>query len=910
MKSRPVLLFVTASIISCNHAPVSLTDLRTEMLEDPVGLTAPAPRFSWKLISDQKAVTQTSYHIIVSSSCDNLCAGNADIWDSGIVQSDRSIYVPYTGKELSSGSKYWWKVKVETTAGRSEWSSPACWSTGLMSEDKWKAEWIGNVYDCDDLEKGVMARYLRKEFKVPRNKIKDAYLHICGLGLYEAYINGHRVGTQELSPTATDYDISVMYNTHDVTDMIGAGDNCIGVILGNGRYTAERLHGKRTFGLPKLIAQLEITYTDGSTETIISDTTWRMSIDGPIRANSEYDGEIYDARREFNGWNKAGFDDLKWETARKAQAPCGKLQSQTNPNITIMETIRPVSISELTPGVYVLDMGQNMVGWLKMKVKGRWGDVIKLRFAEKIHPDGSLNITNLLTANPVDTYISSGEGIQEWEPSFTYHGFRYVEITGLRKCPSLTDFEGKVLYDYMETTGSFETSDTIINRIHRNAYWGIRGNYRSMPTDCPQRNERLGWLGDRAIGAFGESYIFNNHHLYLKWCRDIEEAQKPDGRITDLAPNYLECCMDNMTWPSAFITIPDMIYQRYGNPQAIIEHYPAMKKWMMHMKDTYLVDGIMTRDHFGDWCVPPEAPHLIHSKDPERKTPGELIGTAFYSNLSNIMARFAPIAGCQEDIALWSHEAEISKAAFNRKFFNVEGGYYGNNTVTGNILALRYGLVPQEHIEDVINNVVHITEHKYGGHLSSGIIGIQQLMRGLSDFGQTELAYKLASNTTYPSWGYTVTLGATTIWELWNGDTADPAMNSQNHVMLLGDLITWMYEYIGGIACHEGSAGFKEIKMVPHLFRELDYAKVSYESVYGTIKSHWNVSGQNFTWDITIPCNTSAIVYLPCSSAGAEQSIIDSITSLGGEFIRKETAYNIFRFGSGNYKITIPCINI
>ena len=330
-----------------------------------------------------------------------------------------------------------------------------------------------------------------------------------------------------------------------------------------------------------------------------------------------------------------------------------------------------------------------------------------------------------------------------------------------------------------------------------------------------------------------------------------------------------------------------------------------MKKWMLHMKDTYLVDGIMTRDHFGDWCVPPEAPHLIHSKDPARKTPGELLGTAFYFNLSKMMERFSHVSGFPEDAGFWASEAANSRNAFNNKFFNQKGGYYGNNTVTGNILALRYGLVPTEFVDKVIENVSDVTENKYGGHISSGIIGIQQLMRGLSDFGRTDLAYKLASNTTYPSWGYTVTLGATTIWELWNGDTADPAMNSQNHVMLLGDLITWMYEYVGGIGCCDDGPGFKKIKLVPHMFKEMDYAKASYESVYGTITSHWRAADDQFIWDISIPCNTSAMVHIPCRYNHTE-----NILTAGGKFIRQDNGFNVFQFGSGNYKLIVPCVNI
>jgi alpha-L-rhamnosidase len=520
----------------------------------------------------------------------------------------------------------------------------------------------------------------------------------------------------------------------------------------------------------------------------------------------------------------------------------------------IMTRITPRSLTELTPGTYILDMGQNMAGWLQLKVKGKRGDRITLRYAETLQSNGNLYTANLRDAKATDIYTLDGQGPEVWHPVFVFHGFRYVAITGYPGTPVLSDFEGQVVYDDFATIGRLETSNTLLNHILRNAWWGINANYKGMPIDCPQRNERMPWLGDRATGSLGESYLFDNENLYAKWLDDIEEAQRPDGALPDVAPAYWNYYSDNMTWPGTYILIAQMLYRQFGDEEPIRRHYASMKKWLHYMSDKYEHDGLMTKDKYGDWCVPPESPTLIHSRDSSRMTNGELIATAYYYHLLGIMAQFAAQLH-QPDV--FTAKAAVVKTAFNRTF--LKNGYYSNNTVTANLLPLCFGLVPEKEHAAVTKHLLDKVAES--GHISTGVVGTQWLMHGLTEFGAPDLAWQLATNKDYPSWGYMVEQGASTIWELWNGNTADPAMNSQNHVMLLGDLLTWCFRDLAGIAPE--TAGFKTIRMQPVFPPGMDSLNASYETPYGLVKSRWQREKNTISWDITVPPNTQALVHLP-----------------------------------------------
>jgi alpha-L-rhamnosidase len=554
-----------------------------------------------------------------------------------------------------------------------------------------------------------------------------------------------------------------------------------------------------------------------------------------------------------------------------------------NEPVKVMEKIKPVSIHAVSPGVYIMDMGQNMVGWLRMKVKGQRGQQVTLRFAETLKPNGSLYTDNLRDAKVTDRYTLKGGGKEIWAPSFVYHGFRYVEITGCT--PALDDFEGEVVYDNLTTTGQFETSDPTLNQIYKNAYWGIRGNYKGMPIDCPQRNERMPWLGDRATGAYGESFIFDNAKLYAKWLDDIEYSQTSEGAIPDVAPAYWNYYSDNMTWPGTYLQIANTLYEQFGDLQSIRKHYPSMKKWMEYMRGKYLVNDIMTKDKYGDWCVPPESKELIHAKDSSRLTSGTLIATAYYYHLLTLMQRFAGLVQENKDAKAFADLSVKVKTAFNQRFFHNK--HYDNNTVTANLLPLSFDMVPAVDRNQVFEQIAS----KSDGHIGTGMIGTQWLMRGLTDNGRPDLAYQIAASRDYPGWGYMVANGATTIWELWNGNTANPSMNSHNHVMLLGDLLVWYYENLAGIKSH---TAFKEIIMKPVLLNGLDEVNASFHTLYGDIRSHWKKAPGSFTWDISIPANTTATVYIPAKSVKDVKG--------HGTFLRMEQDRAVYKVGSGDYR--------
>ena len=835
----------------------------------PITVGAQPPVFGWQLSAGDKLL-QKSYRIVVASSEKKLRKGDYDLWDSGTVKSDVSVGIPYGGAALDSRAECWWKVIVKVGA-RTLKSDPQLFRAGLLGPKDWYGNWLG-VVSPDDVMTGhvkIPARYLRKSFKL-NGKVENALLYICGLGSYEAFINGGKVGAGEvLTPTVSDYDKTVYYNTYDVTDMLARGNNAIAVVLEGGRYTSMRIKTDegipniRHYDVPKMIAQLEVTYRGGRTEIIKSDATWKQSCGGPIRYSSEFDGELYDARMELGDISDARFSDKRWENAPLISAPQGDLVPQPNPNIAVQDLVKPVSVTRKGDR-YILDMGVNMVGWLRIKGHGEPGDTVRLRFAETLGPDGELYRDNLRMAEVTDYYVVGKTEPFDWHPSFTYHGFRYAEVSGLSYEPAVEDFEGQVFYDAMAVTGSFSCSNEVINRVCGNAFRGIRGNYRGMPTDCPQRDERMGWLGDRTNGCYGEAFLFDNHQLYYKWDRDIAEAQRESGSLPNVAPTFWPIWDDNVTWPAAFLTVADMLYRQYGDDRAIRENYDAMKKWLVYMKTTYGRNGLIIKDTYGDWCMPPESLELIHSKDPSRITAADVLSTAFYYRLCGIMERFATVSGHLEDISYFAEEQWTAKDAFNKSFYHERDGYYANNTVTANILPLWFGMVPSGGVWKVFQHIVDKTEQDFGGHVSVGVVGIMQLLRTLTEYGRLDLAYKLATETSYPSWGYMAEQGATTIWELWNGNTAAPAMNSGNHVMIIGDYLIWCYEYLAGIRPAE--PGFKKITLSPFIPAGLDRVDCTYDSVYGRIESHWHREGDRLQWTFTIPSNTTAEVLVPGSS--------------------------------------------
>lgn len=838
-------------------------DLLCNDLKEPAGIDFQKPAFSW-ILPPAPGRQQTTYQILVASSADALSQTNGDMWDSGKVDSSQSTHVEYAGKPLVSGGVYFWKVRVRDGRGKmSAWSAPSFWSMGLLDPSDWKASWIG-LDDTNGMNsRSLPARWLRKEFAVSK-PVKRAVVYLSGLGWSELYLNGRKVGDHVLSPPLSDYSKRDYYETYNVTGLLNQGSNAVGVVLGNGRFFAPRTNARNS-GYPKLLLQLHIEFADGAATNVVSDGSWRLTINGPITENNEYDGEHYDARKEIPGWSRAGFDDSSWQPAALVAAPGGVLSAMRQQPIRVTGEIKPVSVKEIKPGVFIFDMGQNMVGWCKLKAAGPAGTQITLRHAETLTSDGELYTANLRTANATDVYTLKG-GEETWEPRFTLHGFRFVEMTGFPGKPTLDSLTGCVVGDDLPVTGDFECSNPLLNKIYHNIVWGVRGNYRSIPTDCPQRDERQGWLGDRAEESRGETYFFDNDDLYSKWLQDMADCQKADGSISTVCPAYWGNYIDDVTWSSASIVIPGMLRDQFGDEQTIAGHYDSAKKWMDHMEG-FITNGIITRDTYGDWCMPPEDPRLIHSKDPARITSGPMLATPFFYNDLRLMQLYAVQLGKTNDAAHYGELAATMKDAFNKQFFNRDTGQYDNGTPTSSVLPLAFDMVPPDMRYRAFQFLVNKLNDTWHGHIGTGLVGGKYLMRVLTENGRPDLAYTIVTQTNYPGWGYMVEHGATTVWELWNGDTADPAMNSGNHVMLIGDLAIWMYENLAGIKPDPQQPGFKHIIMRPTPVGDLKYVKASHLSPYGWIRSEWHMEENEFDWHVEIPANTTATIYLPTVNA-------------------------------------------
>jgi alpha-L-rhamnosidase len=748
------------------------------------------------------------------------------------------------------------------------------------------------------------ARWLRKEFAVEK-PLARATVSFSGLGLSELYLNGRKIGDHVLSPAFAQYDRREFYVTYDVTKNLRPGANGLGVVLGNGRFYGDRskiYSGTASFGRPELILNLHLEFTDGSVSELVSDPSWKLTTNGPILANNDYDGEEYDARKELRGWSEAGFDDSKWLAAEVASAPGGVLSAEMIQPIRVTGTRKPVWVKEVRPGVFIYDLGQNMAGWCRLHVSGPAGTQVRLRHAETLKPDGTLYLANLRGAKATDYYTLKGGGRETWEPRFITHGFRFVEVTGFPGKPDLNSIEGRVVNDDLPVAGNFLCSSELINRIYTNIVRGTRGNYRSIPTDCPQRDERQGWLGDRSEECKGEAYLFDIAPLYAKWRQDMSDDQREDGHIPDVVPSFWPVHNDDVTWPSSAIIIPEALRRQFGDTLSLGRDYASAKRWIEHML-IHADHNLISKDSYGDWCVPPEEATLIHSKDPARQTDKTLLATSYFYHDLRLMETYATLLGKTEEAAHWGRLAAEMGDAFNERFLDRAKGQYSNGTQTSCVLPLAFGLVPEDMKVKIFAHLVDKIENETHGHIGTGLIGGQYLNRVLSDNGRPDLAWTMASQKDYPSWGYMVEQGATTIWELWNGNTADPTMNSGNHVMLIGDLVVWLHEYLAGIAPDDAEPGFKHIIMRPTPVGDLTFVKATHRSPYGLISSEWHRDGNRFDWRIEVPPNSTATVYAPNLSHQGRAMETSRIRGAGKEatLLASDASTTVFSVGSGKY---------
>ncbi len=796
---------------------------------------------------------------------------------------------------------------------------PAHWKPAMALGPYGIAPWGRGA---DAYERSVPAQYLRRDFTLNK-PIGRAIVYVCGLGWSRLFINGRPVSRDQLSPALSWYPRRCYYCAYNVTRLLHPGQNTVGVALGEGRFYAPRLHVPAptvSFGAPRLLLQLHIRLADGSTQLVVSNHSWQATDRGPIVANNEYDGETYDARLRMTGWDQPGFNAAGWQSAITVAAPGGALRSQFAQPIRVTQILHPKKLVEVAPGKWIFDMGQNMAGWCQiMAPAAPAGTAIVLRYGESLTRNGKytvnlnaadgdslhLFVANLRSAKQTDTLILNGKGPTRWHPVFTTHGFRFVEMTGYPGTPTLATLEGQEVHNALPASGGFACSDKLVNQIVHNWRWSTQNNYRSIPSDCPQRDERQGWMGDRSQESLGETFAFNTERFYEMWLWDMQDGQQPDGSISDVNPPYWQFYSNNVTWPSTFIFVPANLYRQYGRLSVIRDHYAAEKKWML-LELGFVHHGITSMDSYGDWCSPARSPLHIHSRDPKRATPGPLLASiTLYQDLK-LMARYAGLLHKTADQQYWLNAAAKTKIGVNHSLWNPQKNYYGNGSDTSCILPLAAGIVPAARRADVIRRLLYRMDVVQHGYVGSGLIGGQWLFRALTRIGHAQTAWDMLNKTGYPSWGYMVAHGATTVWELWNGNTANPAMNSQDHVMLIGDMVAWLYEDVAGIKCTLRDPAFHHIIMRPLVLHGLTWVKAWHRSPYGKIVSDWKITSNNrFRWFVAIPTNSTATVEIPAATA---QSVrLNGHKIISQPWIKFRAFKNgraIYTIESGNYNFT------
>jgi len=842
-------------------------ELRCEYLRNPLGIDSVSPRFSWVLHHQERGQRQRAYQIFVSSTAEKAKKKIPDVWDSGRVESGASYNVEYAGKALRSGGCYHWRVRWWDKDGRaSDWSDAAFYEMGLLNSRDWTARWISKR-DCKEFRsKGTIllgeslgdyvqthALYMRREFSCD-GSVHRARAYVCGLGLYELRINGEKVGDRVLDPAQTDYRKLALYSTYDITDHLkrrATTGLAVGVILGNGRHI--RNYG---YGHPRLILQLVVEAENGTTEILCSDDSWKAS-HGPLQENGIYFGEKYDARLEMTGWDMPGFVDSGWEPV--VEVGSTELASQMMQPIRIVERLEPKGLNSPAPNVFIYDFGQNFAGWVRLTLAGRRGTEVRLRHGELLYEDGTLNISTNQNAEATDVYVLRGGEVEVYEPRFTYHGFRYVEVTGFPGTLTLDAVEGRFVHSDVERVGSFECSNELINRIHTNILWGQLSNLMSIPTDCPQRDERHGWLGDAHLAAEAAMVNFDMAAFYTKFLRDIRLSQREEGSIPDSVPPYLgRLYPADPAWGSAYVTLAWQMYAFYGDRRILEEHYPSLKRYVEFLSRNADDNIIRSLGKYGDWCPP-------GSIAPKR-TPVELTSTWYYYHDTVLLSRIAGVLGLGTEADLYSSRAREIRDAFNRRF--LKGGEYEANrfapvdrspSQTSNVLPLYLKMVPEDQKESVLNRLLTSVVEEQDNHLDTGIIGTRYLLDVLTEHGYGEVAYKVATQRTYPGWGYMVEEGATTLWERWEKITGG-GMNSHNHIML-GSIDAWFYRAIAGISAQ--LPAWERIQIKPGVIGGLEHASATVNTTRGPVRASWRREPGRFELEILVPVTSEAEVHIP-----------------------------------------------
>jgi len=899
-----------------NESNISAAELKCEYKSNPLGIDASKPRLSWEIQSAKRSQIQTAYRILVANSEKDLQLNSAKCWDSGKQVSKETIHIAYNGKPLKSGQRYFWKVQVWDKAGHaSVWSKSSYWEMALLDDGDWEGEWL-----CDgkptptkdeDFYKDDPAPLFRKEFELAK-KIKKARLYVTGLGYYEASLNGNKVGKSVLDPGWTNYDKQIFYSTYDVTELVQDGENCLGVTLGNGWYNPLPLQmwGRRNMreplpiGRPRFISQLNIEFADGSTKSIVSDKDWKVH-PGPILRNNVYLGEVYDARKEIENWNLPGLDDRDWKNAVKAAKPKGKLLSQPQQPIRVTKTLKPTKIIGPKPGVYVFDFEQNFAGWVQLSLRASAGAKVTLRFGELLYPDSTLNVMTSVAGQvkgkndkgenrggpgspeiawQSDTYISKGKGLEVYTPRFTFHGFRYVEVTGLPAKPSLDLLEGHRLNSDINIVGTFHCSNDMINQIQEMTQWTFLSNIFSVQSDCPHR-EKFGYGGDLATTSEAFMLNFDMAQFYAKAVYDWHDAALPDGMMTDTAPFVgIQYC--GVPWAMAHPLLLCQLYQYYGNIQLIEQHYPTASRWLdlvaSQNPDFIIREGLS--DHEGLEDMP--KPQMI---------------TPLYYQSAQFLACLAKHLGLNEDVEKYSKLAQNIKQAYLKNFLEENTGKFDPASQASQSFALYNNLVPADEKQDAIDFLLDKIRIEKEEHLSTGMFGTKYMFNVLSQEGYSDAAYSMVNQKTYPGWGYMLENDATTVWEHW---AFSDNTYSHNHPMF-GSISEWFYKWLAGIQPHPEAVGFDRIIIRPQVIDGLDWVKAEHKSIRGEIVSEWKKENGQFDLKIVVPANTTATVYIPADDPSAvNESGQSAENATGVKFYKYENGAAIYKVGSGLYQFS------
>jgi alpha-L-rhamnosidase len=860
-------LTVQASPVAKASQSINVAGLYCDHAVNPPAVDHRMPMLSWILSSARRGTRQSAYQILVSRNPGSLRRGIGDLWDSGKVESDNSTNVVYGGAALASGEQCYWKVRVWDELGQaSSWSEPGHWQVGLLDSSDWHARWISATPN-----ESAASPLFRREFSLS-GKILRATAYIYGLGWYEFYLNGTKVGDHVLAPPNSHYDRENLYDTYDVSKLLRQNGNAVGVMLGGGYDSTYSRWGWKWEQSKRFILQIRIDMADGSHHEILSDRHWR-SHEGPITACGIYAGETYDARNEQKGWSTLGFDDRDWSPVTETDSPGGRLVANTMPPIRVTQTISPVNITEPRPGVFVADMGQNFAGWARIQMQGQRGDSIKLHYSELIDSTGMIDPWTNRRARATDVYIFKGNGVESYEPRFTYHGFRYVEIAGPRKKPTAEMVQGRVVHADFGSEGSFTCSNATLNRVAQNFRWSMTSNFMSIPTDCAMRDERTPCSMDSRVYEEGAMYLFPMYRYYRKWLRDSRGGK------------------GNPDWDGDQVLLPWRLYFFYGDTAILRENYEAMKTYVDTV--TSRTPGLVYRDGYGDWCAPNTGTWESYFSNVAA------VNTALFFQCVEIVANSASVLSDERAVTKYRALADSIRLAYNVAFFNPEHSSYGNGSQTEDIMPLALNIAPPDRKEQVAGHLVHTIVIEKEGHLDTGITGTEYIGDVLCDFGHGNTALQVFIQETYPGYGHQIKLGATTTWEQWY---SKGGMNSHNHAMFSGAAAT-LFSRFGGIQPVE--AGFRRFVVKPSVIDSLQWVRVRIETVRGRVQSKWERHGKTFTMEVEVPVGAEVEVYVPTSGAGDTfESGVPAAKALGVKYLGRHAQAEVYCIGSGIYRFS------